>query len=622
MGKILDKIDKPQDLRLIRKELMPELLNEIRQEIIGTVANNGGHIASSLGCVELITALHYVFNTPEDKIVYDVGHQAYTHKLLTGRRDKFKTLRQYQGLSGFPNREESEHDPISVGHSSTAISAALGLAVARDLSGQKHKVVAVVGDGSMTGGLAFEGINNAGHIDTDLLVILNDNEMFISQRVGAIAGYFARLLTLGLVKRIEKRIEIFLKRIEYFGTYFLRIARRFKFLFVPSMLFEELGFTYLGPVEGNDFLLLVEILSKVRENKGPTVLHVVTKKGKGYQPAEKNPTKFHGAAKFQIETGEAQKYAATGNSAPTYTEVFGNTLVDLAKSDEKIIAITAAMSDGTGLETFSKEFPKRFFDVGIAEQHALTFSAGLAAGGYKPVCALYSTFLQRGFDQLIHDIALQNLPVIVAIDRGGIVGDDGKTHQGIFDLSFMRLIPNFVIMAPKDEQELKDMLYTALKLNKPVAIRYPRGKGLGITLKETYTELPLGKAEELSTGKDICILALGNTVQTAVDAAAQLKKENINAGVINLRYLKPLDEACIKNIIKNTKQLVTIEENVISGGLGSAVKELITEPDIRILNIALPDIFVEHGTQDLLRDKYGLSVNKVFENIKGWYKKQ
>ncbi|MBU0951757.1 MAG: 1-deoxy-D-xylulose-5-phosphate synthase [Elusimicrobia bacterium] len=618
MGKILDKIDKPQDLKLIRRELMPELLEEIRNEIIETVSRNGGHIASSLGCVELITALHYVYNTPEDKIIFDVGHQAYAHKLLTGRRDKFKTLRQYEGISGFPVREESEYDAFGVGHSSTSISAALGFAVARDLKGEKNKVIAVIGDGSMTGGMAFEGLNNAGHINTDMLVILNDNEMFISRRVGAIVGYFAKLLTLGSVKRIEKRIETFLMRIRNFGSYFIRIARRFKFLFIPSLLFEEMGFTYIGPVDGNNFNALVEILSNIKKNHGPTVLHIVTKKGKGYHPAEKNPIKFHGAAKFEIETGEAQKFAGTDNK-PTYTEIFGQTLVDLAKSDDKIVAITAAMSEGTGLKPFANEFPKRFFDVGIAEQHALTFAAGLAVSGLKPVVALYSTFLQRGFDQLIHDVALQNLPVIIAIDRAGIVGDDGKTHQGIFDISFMRLIPNFVIMSPKDEQELKDMLYTATQLNKPVAIRYPRGKSIGVKLNALYTNIPLGKAEELISGKDMYILAAGNMVYPALETQKMLKKENIDAGVINMRYIKPLDEKLIGNISKKAKKIVTLEEGVLTGGLGSAIKEIVSGPDVKILNIALPDKFIEHGSQDILRNKYGLSSDKMFETIKKWY---
>ncbi|OGS28102.1 MAG: 1-deoxy-D-xylulose-5-phosphate synthase, partial [Elusimicrobia bacterium RIFOXYB2_FULL_48_7] len=474
--------------------------------------------------------------------------------------------------------------------------------------------------GSMTGGIAFEGLNNAGHLDTDMLVILNDNEMFISHRVGAIAGYLAKLLTLGSVKKVEKRIETALKRIEYFGSYLLRIARRFKFLLVPGMLFEEMGFTYLGPVDGNNFDELAEILANIKKNHGPTVLHIITKKGKGYHPAERNPIKFHGAAKFEIETGEAQKFADSGGPiTPTYTEVFGKTLLELAAGNEKIIAVTAAMSEGTGLEPFAKEYPKRFFDVGIAEQHALTFAAGMAANGYIPVCALYSTFLQRGYDQLIHDIALQRLPVIIAIDRAGIVGDDGKTHQGIFDLAFMRLIPNFVIMSPKDEQELRDMLYTATKLNKPVAIRYPRGRVPGVEAAAEFTALPEGRAQELAKGKDLCILALGNMVKPAMETRELLKKEKIDAGVVNMRFLKPIDEALVRNMAQKIKNIVTVEEGVSAGGLGSAVKEIISIPGTKILSIALPDKFIEHGSQDILRDKYGLTPQKMLQAIKAWY---
>jgi len=613
--RVLDKIDKPGDLKLIRKELLPRLIKEIREEIINTVSKTGGHLASSLGTVELILAIHYVFNAPEDKIIFDVGHQAYTHKLLTGRRNKFHTLRQYQGISGFPSREESEFDCFGTGHSSTAISAALGFAVARDLKKEKHKVIAVIGDGSMTGGLAFEGLNNAGHINTDLIVILNDNEMFISHRVGAIAGYLARILTLGLVKKIEKKIETFLRRLHFVGLYLLRVAKRFKLLLFPGMLFEEMGFAYLGPIDGHNFFSLVNILTKIKESRGPVLLHVITKKGKGYEPAEKNPVKFHGATSFEIETGEFN----SKSTIPTYTEVFAKTLTELAKKDEKIVAITAAMAEGTGLEIFSKEFPNRFFDVGIAEQHALTFSAGLAAEGFKPVCAIYSTFLQRGYDQIIHDIALQNLPVVIAIDRAGIVGEDGKTHHGIFDISYLRPIPNLIFMAPKDENELRHMIFTAIKLNRPVAIRYPRGRGVGVQFEPELNYLPLGKAEIIKEGKDLYILAIGNTVWYSLEAIKLLK--DINAGVVNMRYIKPLDEDLIKDISKKVKNIVTVEENVYSGGFGSAIREILPS-NINVLTIALPDKFIEQGPQEFLRKKYGLSPEQISEKITNWYKNE
>ncbi|MDH5173917.1 MAG: 1-deoxy-D-xylulose-5-phosphate synthase, partial [Elusimicrobiota bacterium] len=479
---VLELIDRPSDLRLIRKELLSELAQEIREKIIKVTSQQGGHLASSLGTVELTIALHYVFDSPQDMIVWDVGHQAYAHKILTGRRNSFSTLRQHGGISGFPTPEESEYDTFGVGHSSTAISAALGMACARDLSGNNnHKVVAVIGDGSMTGGMAFEALNNAGHLGKDLLVILNDNEMFISHRVGALAGYLTKLMTLGLVKKLERKVKKFLTRVSFWGIAILRVVRRFKVLLFPGMLFEEMGFSYLGPIDGHKVHYLIEIFQKVKDMKGPVLIHVVTKKGKGYQPAEREPIKFHGTAPFNILTGETEK-----SKIFSYTEVFGRTLIDLARSNEKIIAITAAMPQGTGLDAFEKEFPKRYFDVGIAEQHAVTFAAGLAKAGYRPVCAIYSTFLQRAFDQIIDDVCLQNLPVVFAIDRAGIVGEDGATHQGTFDLSYLRLIPNMVVMAPKDENELVQMLNTALSWNFPCAIRFPRGAGVGVKLDRQY----------------------------------------------------------------------------------------------------------------------------------------
>ena len=616
MERVLDKIDKPQDLRVIRKELLLQLVKEIREEIISTVSKTGGHLASNLGTVELIVALHYVFDMPKDKIIFDVGHQSYTHKLLTGRREKFHTLRQFKGISGFPNPEESEYDVFATGHSSTAISAAVGFAVARDLKKEDHKVIAVIGDGSITSGLAFEGLNNAGYLKSNILVILNDNEMFISHRVGAIAGYLAKILTLGLVKEAEKRIDKFLRRLHFVGLYILRIAKRFKLLFFPGMLFEEMGFSYVGPVDGHDLFGLIDILTKVKKSTtAPLLLHVVTKKGKGYKPAEKDPTKFHGALKFEIESGEM----AVDNSLPTYTDVFSRTLIEIAKTDDKVIAITAAMSEGTGLSEFAKKFPDRFFDVGIAEQHALTFAAGLAANGFRPVVAIYSAFLQRGLDQLIHDIALQKLPVLIAIDRAGIVGEDGSTHQGIFDISYLRLIPNFVIMAPKDENELKDMLYTAFKINQPVAIRFPRRKGIGVKIEPGFELIPFGKSEVLKEGTDVCIIGVGDMVNLCLSAASMIS-ENLDCGVVNVRFIKPLDVELLKEITKKVKSLVVVEENVATGGLYSAVREKITDPEVRVLSIGLPDRFIEHGAQKVLHKKYGLTAENIAEKIREYAK--
>lgn len=610
---ILEKIESPKDLKLIRKEILPQLAEEIREKIIETVAKTGGHLAPSLGCVELAIALHYVFDTPRDKIVWDVGHQTYAHKILTGRKEKFNTLRQLGGISGFTRREESEYDPFGAGHSSTAISAATGLAIARDLQGEDYHVVAIIGDGSLTGGMAYEGLNNAGHLGTNLLVILNDNEMFISHRVGAIAAHLTRILTLGLLKKLETKVERFLRRLHSAGLFFLRVAKRFKVLFFPGMLFEELGFTYLGPMDGHNLNLLIEMLERVKQFKRPTLLHILTKKGKGYPLAEKDPTKFHGVDPFDVTTGKIVNQL----NYPTYSQIFAQTLVNLARRDKRICAITAAMSVGTGLISFAEEFPERFFDVGIAEQHAVTFAAGLAAGGMRPVCAIYSTFLQRAFDQTIHDVALQRLPVIFAIDRAGIVGEDGPTHQGTFDLTYLRMIPNLVVMAPADENELQHMLYTAFDLGKPVAIRYPRGGGEGVIFDSDLKKLPFGKGEILTSGKDLLIIGIGGMVHPALEAVKQLEKENIYSTLINIRFLKPLDEVLIREKVKELSQprIVTIEENVISG-LGGAVREIFGKEKVEILSIGLPDQFIEQGKIEQLRDKYGLTVEKIIKKIK------
>ena len=609
---ILEKIEKPSDLKIIKKELLPQLAQEVRDEIIRVVSNNGGHLASSLGVVELTIALHYSFNLPKDKLIWDVGHQAYAHKLLTGRRDRFETLRQFGGISGFPKISESEYDAFGAGHSSVAISAGLGYAAARDLNNENYKVVSIIGDGSMTGGLASEGLQNAGHLDKDMLVVLNDNQMFISERVGALAGYLAKLLTAGTFKKLEERVKKFTSRIKFWGFSVMKIVNRVKVMLFPGMLFEEMGFAYFGPIDGHNINSLIEILGKIKDLNGPVLLHVVTKKGKGYKPAEDDPTKFHGIGPFNIITGET-----TGVKKISYTEVFSDAIVKLAKEDNKIVAITAAMPEGTGLLKFAKEYPDRFFDVGIAESHAVTFAAGLAAGGLKPVCAVYSTFMQRGLDNIIHDVALQNLPVVIILDRAGLVGEDGGTHHGVFDLSYLKAIPNLTIMSPANENELQDMLKTALSLKGPSVIRYPRGgSGLpGFNSQKDFEIIPAGKAKLEKTGSDVCFVAIGNPVSECLKAADNLASKNIKAAVVNMRFLKPFDEAILKNIIKTTDIIITVEENALAGGMGESVKAVLSGTDAKIYGVGLPDSFAEHGAQNLLREKYGLTANKLEELV-------
>jgi 1-deoxy-D-xylulose-5-phosphate synthase len=603
---ILDKINGPDDLKKIKKELLPEVASEIRKKIVETVSKNGGHLASSLGAVDLTIALHSVYDSPKDKIIWDVGHQAYAHKILTGRREKFETLRTHNGVSGFPKRSESEHDSFGVGHSSTSISAALGFAAARDLKKEDYKVVAVIGDGSMTGGLAFEGLQNAGHLKKDMLVILNDNEMFISQKVGAIAGYFAKLLTIGMVKKAEQKIMKTISRFHSFGSPFGKFIKRAKVMLFPGMLFEEMGFTYIGPVQGHDISNLTAILTNIKDMQGPVLLHVITKKGKGYEPAEEDPTKFHGVGKFDVNTGKTAK-----NDKVTYTQVFSDTLVKLANANDKIVAITAAMPEGTGLDKFAKHFPERYFDVGIAEGHAVTFAAGMAADGMQPVCAVYSTFMQRALDNIIHDVALQNLPVVFALDRAGLVGEDGGTHHGSFDFSYLNFIPNLIIMAPADENELQHMLKTAFNSNKPCALRYPRGAGSGAALDMAPSVLQIGKAKVVSEGKDICLLAIGNHVETCVKAAETLAEKNIKASVVNMRFLKPFDEEIIKEMFSKTKKFITVEENALIGGFGESVKNLLFGTGASVECIGLPDKFIEHGSLKVLRKKYGLTAENI-----------
>ncbi len=611
--KVLPSIQTPTDLRLIKKELLPTLCAELRETIIDTASKNGGHLGSSLGAVEIITALHYVFNTPQDQIVFDTGHQAYAHKLLTGRQKKFSTIRTQGGLSGFPKRSESKYDAFGVGHASTAVSAALGLAIARDQQKQNHKVIAVVGDGCLTGGMAYEAMQNAGLLRTDLLVILNDNQMFISQRVGALGKALTKLLATKYVQLAEEKATNFLKRFDEFGNNAAKLAKRARAILFPGTLFEEMGFRYFGPVDGNDLDALLEVLETLKDIKGPVLLHTVTKKGKGYEPAEHNPTKFHGVGIFDVETGDS----LGKSNAITYTKAFSQALLKLAEKDDKIAAVTAAMPEGTGLDAFRDKFPARYFDVGIAEEHAATFAAGLAAGGVKPVVALYSTFAQRCYDQILHDICLQKLPVVFALDRGGLVGEDGPTHHGVFDYSFLRSIPNLIFAAPADENELQHLLKTAFDSNAPFVLRYPRGAGVGKEMDKELKVLPIGKGEWLKKGKDGTILALGNRVYPALEAAEILSQKGKDYGVVNMRFLKPLDTKIIDEALKKSPRLVTVEDGMLAGGFGSAVAEYTADkhPEANLLRLGIGDEFVEHGKLAALYDKLGLSSAQIAAQI-------
>ncbi len=614
--RLLDSIDSPQELKKLSPELLPQLAQELREKIIATVSKTGGHLAPSLGTVELTIALHYVFDCPKDKIVWDVGHQAYAHKLLTGRRDRFETLRQFGGLSGFPKRGESPYDAFDTGHSSTSISAALGLAAARCQKKEPSKVIAVIGDGAMTAGLAFEGLNNAGDLNKDLIVILNDNGMSIAPNVGAMSSFFSRQFTRPTMVFLKKQVENLLGSLPAIGDDLLTFAKKsqdsLKAFFTPGMLFEALKFTYLGPVKGHRLDHLIETLQNVKNLKGPILVHVLTTKGKGYEPAESDPTGFHGLGRFDPDTGEAKKSVG---EVPSYTQVFGDTLVRLAQDDPKVVAITAAMPDGTGLVDFHRHFPDRFYDVGICEQHAITFAAGLALGGMRPVAAIYSTFMQRAYDQVLHDVCLQNLPVVLALDRGGVVGEDGETHQGLFDLSFLRHLPNLTLMAPKDENELRDMLYTAVEHPGPIAVRYPRGKGVGVAFSSTLQRVPIGQAEVLREGEDLLILALGASVYPALAAAGKLEAHGFSATVVNARFVKPLDENLILTLAAKHGRVLTVEENVLAGGFGSAVLELLSDRGLAVAvkRLGIPDIFVEHGAPAILRQKYGLDADGILQ---------
>lgn len=600
---LLDQIQSPKDIRNLPIKKLQQVAQEIRDLIVQTVSRTGGHLAPSLGVVELTLALHYVFDTPKDKLIWDVGHQSYAHKILTGRRDQFATLRQYKGMSGFPKFKESIYDAFETGHSSTSISAALGMTLAKDMAEDSSRAIAIIGDGSMTAGMAFEALNHAGHLDKNLIVILNDNEMSISPNVGALSSFLSRKLTGKTMSRVKAHLVEKLQDSDV-GENILNILRKseesFKSFFTPGMLFEAFRFNYIGPIDGHDLEDLLETLETVRDNsQGPMLIHVLTKKGKGYGPAEKNPDIFHGIGPFDIVSG--QPHSSKG--PVSYTKVFGDTLVEMARKDPKITAISAAMVSGTGLKQFAEEFPDRFFDVGIAEQHALTFSAGLASEGRRPVVAIYSTFFQRALDQIIHDICIPNLPVTLAIDRAGVVGDDGPTHHGAFDLSFLRFIPNMVIMAPKDEAELQHMLFTSVYYNGPSAVRYPRGSGQGVPLSTDLEMLEIGKGELLREGRDILLLPVGNRVYPALEAAEGLEKVGINAAVINPRFVKPLDAELICQWAAHTSKVVTIEDNARTSGFGSMVLELLSRRGlyaVRTCMLGHPDSFIEHGPQKLL----------------------
>ncbi|NLI82673.1 MAG: 1-deoxy-D-xylulose-5-phosphate synthase, partial [Deltaproteobacteria bacterium] len=595
-----------------------QLAQEIREMIICTVARNGGHLAPNLGVVELTIALHAVFDAPRDKIIWDVGHQAYTHKLLTGRRGQFHTLRQHEGISGFPKKSESKFDAFGTGHSGTSISAALGITVANALKGSPHKTIAVIGDGSMTGGMAFEGLNHAGDLNKNLIVVLNDNEMSISPNVGALSAFLSRKLSNKTLMNLKKQMEGFLKSLPGLGPNIINILKKSEdslvTLLTPGMLFQALDFHYIGPIKGHRLDRLIDTFSAVKEMDGPVLVHVITQKGRGYQPAECDPANFHGVGAFDVSTGKSCSAPGSTPCPPSYTEVFGETITRLGEWDPKVIAITAAMPQGTGLELFARRFPDRFFDVGIAEQHSVTFAAGLATEGFKPVVAVYSTFLQRAYDQIVHDVCLQNLPVVFAMDRGGLVGEDGPTHHGAFDFAYLRHIPNMVLMAPKDENELQHMLYTALEHPGPAALRYPRGNGVGVELDPEFERLPIGKGEVLREGDDLLIVAIGVTVQAAMEAAQRLSVKGFQTTVVNARFVKPLDEELILGLVNKIGRVITVEENVLQGGFGSAVLEMCQEAACspRVFQrLGLPDSFVPHGSQSILRNLCGVDATGI-----------
>lgn len=620
---ILERVNYPEDLKRLKISELNQLAKEIRELMIDVVSNTGGHLASNLGVVELTIALHRVFNVPRDKILFDVSHQCYTHKILTGRKSIFPTLRKYGGISGFTKIDESEYDAFNAGHANTAISAALGFAAGRDLKGDDFKVIAVVGDGALTGGMAFEGLNNAGYLKKNLIIVLNENEMSISPNVGAFSGYLKRIIEAQSYVNLAKDVEGVLKSIPGVGDKLFnktkQLVNAFKELVVPGKVFEELGFKYYGKLDGHNIKSLIETFEKVKNEEGPIIVHILTKKGKGYNPAEVEPDKWHGTSSFEISTGKSKKKS----TIPSYTKVFSESLIKLAEKDSRIVAITASMLGGTGLGEFMDKFPERCFDVGIAEQHAVTFAGGLARMGFKPVVAIYSTFLQRAYDQIFHDVCLMNLPVVFCLDRAGIVGDDGPTHHGVFDLTYLRAFPNITIMAPSNDVELSQMLYTALKMESPAAIRYPRGSVNISTTQDAVSDIPIGKAKLEREGKDnVVIVAIGNMVYPSIEAAKILENRGISPTVINARFVKPIDKEMLKLVLPY-KYVITVEENALNGGFGSAVLEVIADENIKVkgvLRIGIPDVFVEHGSQDILRGIYGLDKSGISNSVLNFLK--
>ena len=609
---VLDKIRKENDIKKLDEEQLKELADEIRQFLIEKISRTGGHLASNLGVVELTMALHLTLNFPEDKLIWDVGHQSYTHKLLTGRKDGFDDLRKYGGMSGFPKRKESPCDAFDTGHSSTSISAGLGYVAARELLGEEHSVVSVIGDGSLTGGMAYEALNNASRLKSNFIIVLNDNNMSISENVGGMSKYLNGLRTAQAYTELKKGVEDTLKRIPGRGDRIVSQIRKtksgIKQLFVPGMFFEDMDITYLGPVDGHDIRKLVKVLREAKRVDHAVLVHVITKKGKGYAPAEENPAKFHGLGSFDIETGEPKE----AGGPDSYTQVFSKVLLDIAKRDEKVAAITAAMADGTGLAAFAKRFPQRFFDVGIAEEHAMTFAAGLAAGGMKPVFAVYSSFLQRAYDQALHDVCLQDLPVVIAVDRAGLVGSDGETHQGVFDLSFLTTIPNMTVISPKNRWEMADMLRFAMDFRHPVAIRYPRGAAYE-GMRQFRAPIEYGKSEVIYEEEDIAIIFVGHMAELADSVRRSLKATGYNCSLINARFVKPLDEKLLEELAKDHELFVTIEENVITGGFGEQVMDYVSRAalDVQVRNIGISDEYVEHGNVEVLRKEVGLDRDTI-----------
>jgi 1-deoxy-D-xylulose-5-phosphate synthase len=618
MTRLLDGVEYPRDIRRLSVDELNRLAAEIREEVISVVSEVGGHFASTLGAVELTLALHYVFNTPDDRIVWDTGHQAYAHKLICGRRDRLSTIRQFGGLSGFLSREESEYDVFGAGHAGTSISAALGMVEAKYLAGADRKVVAVISDGGLSAGLTYEGLNSAGHLDRDLIVVLNDNEHFIDPRVGAVSSFLSKQFTTDLGVRLQKNLAGLLKSLPS-GENLKYLARKlrdsFLSLVTPGFLFESLGFQYVGPIDGHNLSEMIATLENVKKIDGPTLVHVMTKKGKGYAPAEQDPIKFHAVTPFHVLTGKAKKEKGP---IPTYTETFARSLLRLAKENPKVVGITAAMGSGTGIDKLARELPERTYDVGIAEQHAVTFAAGVATEGCIPVVAIYSTFLQRGYDEILHDVCLQNLHVVFALDRGGLVGADGPTHHGVFDFAYMRSIPNIVIMAPKDENELQHMLKTAVDYPGPISLRYPRGEGWGVGMDAEMKNLEIGKAELLRDGKDIVIAAIGQTVMPALKAADDLTPLGIDAAVVNGRFVKPLDKALFRDLLARVPRLITVEDHAIAGGFGSALIEFLADEGlggVDVKRLGVPDRFIPHGTQDELRKLCGFDKDAIAQAV-------